>query len=243
LQRCKIHERLENLLQDASTPECTSADVLDRLLADAVAAKPDAQVTMRTVMARGPDRQTCERFDLGLQPAIERKKLQALATCRFIDHGDKLVLLVPPGTGTTHLAVGLQAIQQGSRPRFTAAMRLITTRTQADAENRREERLKQDGRPKLLSIAALGDSPIAQPGAHRCFQLISRRYERGAMLLTAHQRFGQWGEVFGHPMIATAILDRWLPHRVVINIRGESYRLRDEQKAGWLRKPEPPRAS
>jgi DNA replication protein DnaC len=97
--------------------------------------------------------------------------------------------------------------------------------------------------PKLLIIDEIGDIPIDPHGAHLFFQLISRRYERGAIILTANQSFGPWGEVFSHPTIATAILDRLLHHRVVINIKGDSSRLREKQKAGLLRKPEPPRAS
>jgi DNA replication protein DnaC len=122
-------------------------------------------------------------------------------------------------------------------------MSLLATLTKADAENRLEDRLKQYARPKLLIIDESGYIPIDQHGAHLFFQLISRRYERGAIILTANQSFGQWGEVFGNPIIATAILDRLLHHSVVVNIKGDSYRLREKQKAGLLRKPESPLAS
>jgi DNA replication protein DnaC len=114
-------------------------------------------------------------------------------------------------------------------------MRRIATRTKADAENRLEARLKPYALPKLLIIDEIGYIPSDQHGAHRFFPLISRRQERGAMIRTANQRFGPWGEVFGNPMIATAILDRLLHHRVGINSKGNSYRLREKQKAGWLR--------
>jgi DNA replication protein DnaC len=90
--------------------------------------------------------------------------------------------------------------------------------------------------PKLLMIDEMGSIPLDRHGAHLCFQLISRRYERGAIILTANQRVGQWAEVFGDPIVASAILDRWLPHRHVINITGDSYRLREKQKAGLLKK-------
>ena len=92
-------------------------------------------------------------------------------------------------------------------------------------------------------IDAIGDLPIDQHGAPLRFPRISRRDARGTIILTANQSFGPWGEVWGHPLIATAILDRVLQHRVVINIKGESSRLREKQKAGWLSKPEPPLAS
>jgi DNA replication protein DnaC len=108
--------------------------------------------------------------------------------------------------------------------------------TKAYAENRWEERLKPYCVPKLLIIDASGYIPIDRHGAHVLFQLISRRYERGALILTSNQSVGQWAEVFGDPIIATAILDRLLHHSPVLNMKGESYRLQEKQQAGLLKK-------
>jgi len=165
---------------------------------------------MRTVMARFPSRKTLESFAFSFQLAVDRNNLQELATGRFIEHGDHVVFLASPGTRKTHLAIalGLKAVQQRYRTLFTSAMSLIAALTKAYAENRLEERLKHYSLPKLLIIDEIGYIPIDQHGAHLFFQLISRRYERGSIMLTSNQSFGQWGDVFGNTIIATAILDR-----------------------------------
>jgi hypothetical protein len=132
--------------------------------------------------------------------------------------------------GKTHLAVGLglKAIEQGYRVLFTTAAALLTTLTRALSEGRLEEKLKVYTVPRLLIIDEIGYLPIDRTGANLVFQLISRRNERGPMILTSNQSFGAWGDVFGDRVIATAILDRVLDHAITINIRGNSYRLKEK---------------
>jgi DNA replication protein DnaC len=237
LKLCTAQARLETLRHDASAQEIIYADCLERLLTEASTAKGEKAVAMRTVMARFPDRTTLESFDDGVQPAVARKTLQALATGRFLEHGDNIVFLGPPGTGTTHWAIGLglKAVQQGHRTRFTSALSRIATLTNASADKRFEDCLTRYPVPTLLIIDEMGDIPIDRHGAHLCFQLIARRDARGAIIRTANQSFGQWAEVFGDPIVATAILDRLLHHSHVINIKGDSYRLRETQQAGRLK--------
>jgi DNA replication protein DnaC len=115
------------------------------------------------------------------------------------------------------------------------AVGLITTLGKAYAENRLEEKLKTLSQPQLLIIDEIGYIPIDRQGANLFFQLISRRYEKGAIILTSNQSLGAWGEVFGDPVIASAILDRLLHHSITVNIRGESYRLKEKLKAGLLK--------
>jgi DNA replication protein DnaC len=237
LRLFKSRERLEALLQDATGKEATFADFLEAVLTEEVSAKTEKHVTMRTHLARFPFVKTLESFDWSYQPSLDKKQLQSLATGRFIEAGENVILLGPPGVGKTHLAVGLglKAIQHGYRVLFTTAAALIATLAKALTENRLEEKLKVYAVPRLLVIDEIGYLPIDRQGANLFFQLITRRYERGPVILTSNQSFANWGEVFGDRVIATAILDRLLHHGITVTIRGDSYRLKEKIKAGLLK--------
>jgi DNA replication protein DnaC len=129
----------------------------------------------------------------------------------------------------------MKACEQGERTLFVTAAALITTLGKALAEGRLEERLKLLTQPQLLIIDEIGYLPIERQGANLFFQLVSRRYERGSIIITSNQSLGAWGEVFGDAVIASAILDRLLHHSITINIKGESFRLKEKLKAGLLK--------
>lgn len=241
LRLFKSRERYEALLQEAATREMSYSDFLDSLLTEEVESKTAKNITMRTHLARFPFVKSIETFDFSYQPSLDRKQIQSLSNCHYIEHGENVVILGPPGVGKTHLAVGLglKAIEKGYRVLFTTAAGMIATLSKALNEGRLEEKMKVFTVPRLLVIDEIGYLPIDRQGANLFFQLISRRYERGPMILTSNQSFGSWGDVFGDRVIATAILDRLLHHAVTINIRGNSYRLKEKLKAGLIRVEEP----
>jgi DNA replication protein DnaC len=235
-----VEARLENLLEQAAQKAPGYAEFLDELLGCEVDARRSRYLRARLQLAHLPFVKTFDQFDFGFQPSIDEKQIRELRSLRFLHEASNVILLGPPGVGKTHLSVALAeaTIQSGFGAYFITAHDLVADLGRAYREGRLDRRMRVYLAPKVLIIDEMGYLPLDDLGATIFFQLVSARYERGSIILTSNKSYGDWGSIFGDPIIATAILDRLLHHSTTINIRGESYRLKDRRKAGLFPRAE-----
>ena len=193
-------------------------------------------VESRLGQARFPWVKTLEQFDLSFQPSIDRKVVRELAGLGFVERTENVIFLGPPGVGKTHLAIalGVKAVEVGYRVQFLTLEALLGRLSRAQQENRLERQLQMLVYPRLLILDEMGYLPMSRTEASLFFRLLTRRYEKASMIITSNKSFLDWAEIFNDQVLATAILDRLLHHSTTINIKGESYRLKEKRKAGIL---------
>jgi DNA replication protein DnaC len=221
-------EVLDHTIRQLERGEIGAVEAIDALLGEELTLREGRRVKAALKMGRLVTIKTLAGFDFAFQPSLDRNRILALAQLAFIDRHEVVHFLGQPGCGKTHLAIalGVEAVKAGRSVYFGTLAELITSLAKAEREGSLRERLRFLCRPQLLIVDEIGYLPVVPGGGNLFFQLVNARYERGAMILTSNRGFAEWGDLFGHPVVATALLDRLLHHAVVIHIEGASYRLR-----------------
>ena len=221
-------ELLDHAVRQLERGEASALELIDTLLAEELTVRENRRIKTALRMARLATIKTLPGFDFSFQPSLDRERVLALAELQFVDRREVVHFLGPPGTGKSHLALalGVEAIKAGRSVYFATLADIVGTLAKAEREGQLRERIRWFCRAALLIVDEIGYLPVVHGGGNLFFQLVNARYEKGAMILTSNRGFAEWGEVFGDPVVATALLDRLLHHAVVIQIEGSSYRLR-----------------
>jgi DNA replication protein DnaC len=208
-------------------------DFLDLVLEEEHAVREERRLRHSLRISSMPHHKTLEDYDFSFQPELDPRKVRDLATLAFLEAKANVTLLGPPGVGKTHIAVALAVAACRARYSvyFTTLDDMVRQLKAADAIGRLTTKLRTYLRPQVLVLDEVGYQPLARDEANLVFQMISKRYEKGSILLTSNKAFSEWGQVFGDEVLATAILDRLLHHCEVIAINGPSYRLRNRLAA------------
>ena len=221
-------EHLDRLVRQLEAGEINALEAIETLLSEELLIRENRRIKMGLATSALMPPKSLESFDFTFQPSLDKARIDALASLEFIERREVVHFLGPPGTGKSHLAcaLGVAAVKSGKTVYRSTLADLVGNLAKAHHGGQLNYKLRQMSRPALLIVDEIGYLPLPKEGANLFFQLVSARYEKGAMILTSNRTFAEWAEVFGDPIVATALLDRLLHHAIVIQIEGASYRLR-----------------
>ncbi|MFN3924657.1 MAG: IS21-like element helper ATPase IstB [Pseudarthrobacter sp.] len=224
----RIREILEEKNRLAVERQPSYLDFLTDLIREEVTARDDTQYEKRLKAAKLPDHKTIEGFDFAFQTSISRQQVLELARLQFVQNRENIVLCGPPGTGKSHLAKALllKAIQAGYNGLFTTVQELTEDLYASLADGTFRNRMRALQRLDVLALDELGFMTMDSTASNHLFQVVAQAYENRSLIITSNRSFQDWGTVFATPTIATAVLDRLLHHVHILNLQGDSYRLR-----------------
>ena len=203
----------------------------EALLSSEVASRESHRGESRIKAARFGARKTLEEFDFTFQRSVRRQIVEHLGQLDFLHGRENVVMLGPPGTGKSHLAIalGIRACLAGRRVAFATATEWVARLGEAKRQGRFEDELARLGRIPLLIVDEVGYIPFDPEAANLMFSLVSTRYERASMIVTSNKPFSAWGDIFGDEVTAAAMIDRLVHHAEILALKGDSYRLRDKE--------------